>query len=71
MVRRQLAIPKDLVEETGTDGLARMGGHNRASPIVLVQEVVAAFDAQHTETGFSERRNEVGAADMRARLTPQ
>ena len=61
MLDGHLAIPEDLVEESRSDGLARVRGHNRAPPIRVAEEVVAAFHPQDAETGLRECGNEFGA----------
>ena len=65
LTARHLAIAKDLVKETGTDGLAGVCGHDRATPVLVAQEYVAAFDAQNAKTGLRERSDEFGARDTR------
>ena len=38
-----------------------MRRHDRASAILVAQEMMAAFDTEHAETGFCECGNEVRA----------
>jgi hypothetical protein len=59
----QLAVPENSVEQTGADGLARVHWHNRASAILVTQEVMAAFDANNAKTCPFEGGNEVGTGD--------
>jgi hypothetical protein len=53
LVSRDLAIPEDL-EEPGTDDLARVDGHNRAPPILMAQEIVAAFHPENAKARLRE-----------------
>jgi hypothetical protein len=61
----QLAIPEDLVKQAGTDDLARVHRYNRASAILVTQEVMTAFDPENSEAALSEAGNKVGAGDPR------
>jgi hypothetical protein len=55
LISRDLAIPEDLMEEAGTDDLARVRGHDRAAPVLMPQEMVAAFHPQNSEARLRER----------------
>ncbi len=63
MVGGQLAIPKDLVQQTEADVLAGVSGHNRAPAVFMTEEVMTAFDAENRETGLSESGNELLTGD--------
>ncbi len=51
------------MQQAGTDNLARVSGHNRASAIFVPKEVVAASDPKNGEAPFPKRGNQVGAGD--------
>jgi hypothetical protein len=63
LVGGQLAVSENSVEQTRSDGLARMDWHNRASAIFVTQEVMAAFNAKNAETHAFEGDNEVGTGN--------
>src|ERR1035438_2438828 len=62
---RNLAIPEDLMEQAWTDRLASVGGYNRASPVLMTQEMMATSDAQNAKAGLPKRANEIGPGDAR------
>ena len=51
------------MKQTGTDGLARVHGHNGAPAILVTQEVMATFDAKNAKSYPFEGGNEVGTGD--------
>ena len=61
MLSRKLAIAKDFVKQAGAEGFACVCGHDRASAILVAQEMMAASDAENAETRSCERGNEVRA----------
>jgi hypothetical protein len=58
-------FPKDLMEQARTDRLASVDRYNCASPFLMTQEMVAAFDTQNAEAGLLERADEIGSGDPR------
>src|SRR5215471_2401836 len=61
-----VAVSEDLVGEAGPNGLTRMHGHNRASPILVPQEMMTVFDPDDEETSFTKHRNEFQARNTRS-----
>jgi hypothetical protein len=53
-----MTIPKDLVKEAGPNSLTRMHRYNRPSAVLVLQEVMAAFDAHKAETSLGESSSE-------------
>ena len=66
MLCRDVAISEDFVQETWADNLARVRRHDRAPPVLVAEEVMAAFDPENVETGLGERRDEFRAGDARS-----
>jgi hypothetical protein len=58
----QLAIAEDLMKEARADNFARVHRYDCTSPILMSQEMMAAFDAYDLETSLLERLDKVGAA---------
>ena len=48
-----------------------MRGHDGAPPVRVADKMMAAFDAQYTETGLPERGNQFGARYTRASAMPR
>jgi hypothetical protein len=65
IVDLELAVAKDFVQQSGADRLARMHRCHGGPPILLTEEVVAAFDPDHGEACLSERceRSEPGTGE--------
>jgi hypothetical protein len=53
------------MEQARTDRLVSVNGYNRASPVLMTQEIVAAFDTQNAEAGLPQRANEIRSGDPR------
>ena len=63
---RDLAIPQDLVEETGADSLAGVDGDDGATTVLVAKEMVAPSHAENAESGLRERRLEFTSRDARS-----
>ena len=66
MLDRRLAIPENLVEQTGADGLTCVHGNDRAPSVLMAQEVMAAFDALNAKTGLGEGGDKFRTGDTRS-----
>jgi hypothetical protein len=68
LLGRDLAFHEDLVQDARADGLAGMRGDDCASPVLVPEEMVAAFDPQNAETGWASAAMSPEAVARGARL---
>jgi hypothetical protein len=58
-----MAIAKDLVQQPGSQRLARVHGHHGAPAIFVTKEMMAPFDANDLETVLHQGGDQFGAGD--------
>jgi hypothetical protein len=68
VLRRQLAIPKDLAQEAGTYNFAGVRRDNRASAVFMAEEMVTPSDTKNAESRLCESGNELEPVMRGARL---
>jgi hypothetical protein len=69
-VDAHLAIAENFVQQAGADRFARMRGHNRVPAILMVKEVVAAFDSKDGEASFPSAATRSEPVTRGLRLMP-
>ena len=53
------------MEQAWTDHLTCVGRYNRASPVLMTQEMMTTSDTQNAEARLLKRANEIGPGDAR------
>lgn len=65
IVACQLSISQHLAHESGTEVFAGVNRYDRASPIWMAEEMVAALHAKNVKTKLLQSRNELLAGNGR------
>lgn len=71
LVGGQSAVSEDSVEQTGTDGLARVHRHNRVPAILVTQEVMATLNAKNRKPILSRATMSWAPVTRGFRLMPR
>jgi hypothetical protein len=55
ITRSQVTVAKNVMQQSGSDSLARMHRDHRRSAVFMPKKVVAAFDSDNNKTNIPQR----------------